>query len=309
MSTYTKLFNSILASTIWREPDHVRIVWITMLAMTDRNGLVEASIPGLADLARVPVEKCREAIEILMAPDIDSRTPDNEGRRIEKVNGGFVILNHAKYRDAMSADDRREYHRTYWHKRKGKYQDSTPTQQNSTHSTITQTTSTDSIHTDTDTDTDTDSVQRERERERAPDVAGGCPEIPPMSRKDFDTLADMRAVPKDCAEWFWNTHDARGWLDARGQPIRKVEPLLLNALRAWRSNQGPVGSAQQATVKIPSATDTILRQKEFERVVAAMRSIRDSYSDHQAWDAKDKRRYNQLVERKKELQKILGVTV
>lgn len=132
-----------------------------------------------------------------------------------------------------------------------------------------------------------------------------------MSRKDFDTLADMRNVPKDCADWFWNTHDARGWLDSRGQPIRKVEPLLLNALRAWRSNhkQGPVGVAQLTDTKQSSATDTILRQKEFDRVVAAMRSIRDSYSEHQAWDAKDKRRYNQLVERKKELKKILGVTV
>lgn len=163
--------------------------------------------------------------------------------------------------------------------------------------------------TDQQSESESESVQRERER--GPEIATGCAEIPPMSRKDFDALADMRAVPKDCAEWFWNTHDARGWLDARGQPIRKVEPLLLNALRAWRSNhkQGPVGSAQQATVKMPSATDTILRQKEFERVVAAMRSIRDSYSEHQAWDAKDRKRYNELVTRKKQLRELLGVLV
>ena len=163
--------------------------------------------------------------------------------------------------------------------------------------------------TDQQSESESESVLRERERE--PEIAGGCAEIPPMRRKDFDALADMRAVPKDCAEWFWNTHDARGWLDSRGQPIRKVEPLLLNALRAWRSNhkQGSVGSAQLPDTKQSSPTDTILRQKEFERVVAAMRSIRDSYSEHQSWDAKDKRRYNQLVERKKELKKILGVTV
>lgn len=161
----------------------------------------------------------------------------------------------------------------------------------------------------TDQQSESESVLRERERERGPEIAGGCPEIPPMSRKDFDALADMRAVPKDCADWFWNTHDARGWLDARGQPIRKVEPLLLNAMRAWRSKQGPVGSAQLTDTKQSSATDTILRQKEFERVVAAMRSIRDSYSEHQAWDAKDRKRYNELVARKKELRKVLGVLV
>ena len=68
----------------------------------------------------------------------------------------------------------------------------------------------------------------EREREFA--------ETPPMSRKDFGVMAEMRGVPKDCAEWFWNNCDARNWLDAMGQPIRKVEPLLMNALVKWRQN-------------------------------------------------------------------------
>lgn len=69
----------------------------------------------------------------------------------------------------------------------------------------------------------------ERERE--------FPETPPMSRKDFDAMAEMRAVPKDCAEWFWNTHDARNWLDTAGHPIRKVEPLLLNAKKNWSAKR------------------------------------------------------------------------
>ena len=41
MSSYTKLHNSLLASTIWREDDKTRLVWITLLVMTDRHGLVE----------------------------------------------------------------------------------------------------------------------------------------------------------------------------------------------------------------------------------------------------------------------------
>jgi uncharacterized protein YdaU (DUF1376 family) len=162
--------------------------------------------------------------------------------------------------------------------------------------------------TDQQSESESESVQREREK--APDIAGGCPEIPPMSRKDFDQLCDMRNVPKDCADWFWNTHDARGWLDSRGQPIRKVEPLLLNALKSWQSNATRTKPTQptQSTAK-PGGAETVLRQKEYERVIETMRSIRNSYSEHQSWDSKDKRRYNQLVERKKELQKILGVTV
>lgn len=105
-----KLFSSILASTIWREANHVRIVWITLLAMSDRHGLVECSIPGLADLARVTVDECRNAIDVLSSPDPDSRTKTNEGRRIEAVDGvGFLIINYETHRQKMSAEERREY--------------------------------------------------------------------------------------------------------------------------------------------------------------------------------------------------------
>jgi uncharacterized protein YdaU (DUF1376 family) len=63
------------------------------------------------------------------------------------------------------------------------------------------------------------------------------PEIPPMSRKDFDVMSEMRGVPKECAEWFWNVNDGRGWVDSKSNPIVKVEPLLLNALKSWRTKQ------------------------------------------------------------------------
>ena len=111
MPGYTKLFSSILASTIWRAPDKTRIVWITLLAMADKNGVAECSVPGLADLARVSVEDCRAAIAELQLPDPDSRTKEYEGRRIEPTDGGFLILNHPKYREKLNEDQRREYMR------------------------------------------------------------------------------------------------------------------------------------------------------------------------------------------------------
>jgi hypothetical protein len=70
-------------------------------------------------------------------------------------------------------------------------------------------------------------------------------ECPPMSRKDFDALAEMRAIPKECADWFWNIHDARNWLDNQGHPIRKVEPLLINAQNIWRAKNGKTPFAKQ----------------------------------------------------------------
>lgn len=108
MSGFNKIFPSLIHSTVWREPNHVRIVWMTMLAMADRDGVVEASIPGLADAARVSLPETEAALARLMEPDPYSRTPDHEGRRIEKVRGGWRLLNHAIYRERASAEEARE---------------------------------------------------------------------------------------------------------------------------------------------------------------------------------------------------------
>lgn len=118
--TFTKLFSSITESTVWCEPDRTRLVWITMLAMADRHGRVWASIPGLANRARVPTEDCRTALETFLAPDADSRTEDHEGRRIEPIDGGWKLLNHQKYRDIRDEESVKENKRKYMQNRRAK---------------------------------------------------------------------------------------------------------------------------------------------------------------------------------------------
>ncbi len=110
---YTKLFSEIVMSTVWREKDTTRLVWITMLALRNRHHIVEASIPGLADCARVSIKACRVALKILSDPDPDSRSQEQEGRRIESVDGGWFIINGEKYRRKMSEDERREKNAIY----------------------------------------------------------------------------------------------------------------------------------------------------------------------------------------------------
>lgn len=106
---FTKLFSSITDSTIWRESNHVRLVWITMLAKSDASGFVWASVPGLADSARVEINLCLEALEKLKGPDEWSRSKEHEGRRIEEVDGGWRLLNYDKYKKIRNAEERREY--------------------------------------------------------------------------------------------------------------------------------------------------------------------------------------------------------
>lgn len=109
MSGYTKLFSSILASSVWCEDDKTRLVWITMLAMADKDGVVEAAVPGLANTARVTVEDVLAALEKFKAPDPYSRSKDFDGRRIEDVRGGWKLLNHSFYRAKMGKEEMREY--------------------------------------------------------------------------------------------------------------------------------------------------------------------------------------------------------
>lgn len=89
-----------------------------MLAMADRKGRVWASIPGLANRARVSLEECEEALGKFQSPDTYSRTPDFEGRRIEKIDGGWQLLNYAKYREMRDEEARKEYKRDWIRERR-----------------------------------------------------------------------------------------------------------------------------------------------------------------------------------------------
>jgi len=90
-----------------------------------------------------------------------------------------------------------------------------------------------------------------------------------MTRTEFNTLCQLRAVPADCAEWFWNTHDAVNWLDGQKRPIQKVEPLLMRTLASWRaSGEAASGKATHGTSpatkrpKTPMDLKAIIQAKE-----------------------------------------------
>jgi hypothetical protein len=101
MDTWTPLFSSIIRSSIWSEPLHVRVVWVTLLAMKDKAGFVESTMPGIQRFAAVTIEECRDAIRVLEEPDPESKSSEHEGRRIQRVEGGWLILGHERYLKKM----------------------------------------------------------------------------------------------------------------------------------------------------------------------------------------------------------------
>jgi hypothetical protein len=110
---FTKLFSTILQSTIWTESLSTKVVWVTMLALADRKGRVMASIPGLARTAGVTIEECETAIACFLGPDRYSRTKANEGRRVSEMQGGWVLLNYEEYRKLQDEETIRESKRQW----------------------------------------------------------------------------------------------------------------------------------------------------------------------------------------------------
>ena len=96
---FVKVYGTILDSSIWYEKDATRILWITMLAMADSTGYIEAATPGLAGRARISLEDCEESLTLFQSPDKHSKNQEYEGRRVEKVDRGWQLLNYQDYRD------------------------------------------------------------------------------------------------------------------------------------------------------------------------------------------------------------------
>jgi hypothetical protein len=70
-------------------------------------GFVQASGPGIVRRAIVDDQEGKKALKRLSEPEEESRSHDFEGRRMVRIDGGYVILNFQKFRDRdYSAADR-----------------------------------------------------------------------------------------------------------------------------------------------------------------------------------------------------------
>lgn len=121
---YAKLFSSLLSSSIWSEDSDTCKVWITLIALADREGYVFGSVAGIARICALPVEKIEEAMTKFISPDRHSadlnREPERDGSRIEAIDGGWRLINYEYYRDLVDADVRRAQYRQAQRKRRQK---------------------------------------------------------------------------------------------------------------------------------------------------------------------------------------------
>ena len=112
MDLYTKLAQTIVYSSLWSEDAEICKLWITFLALKDLDGVVMHNLTGISRLTGISLEKCLAAVTKFESPDPLSTTPDEEGRRLVKLEGGgWYVVNHDKYQEIGWSEEKKEKNR------------------------------------------------------------------------------------------------------------------------------------------------------------------------------------------------------
>ena len=116
---YVKLFETMYTGSMYGAGLHVFALWPWILAHKDENGYVEINPDFVAPQLGCDAQQVRDALDYLMQPDPNSRSKEEQGRRLVKVSQfGYQVVNHEKYR--LRGKDRAAYWREYREKKKAK---------------------------------------------------------------------------------------------------------------------------------------------------------------------------------------------
>lgn len=111
---FAKLFASLYQGTL-RGRAHEILVFTNLIAHCDPEGYVDKHFKAISEEVGITVDEVKAAIEKLEAPDPESRSPEEDGRRIVRIDDhrvwGWRIVNYGKYRRIRDEADRREQNR------------------------------------------------------------------------------------------------------------------------------------------------------------------------------------------------------
>jgi hypothetical protein len=111
---YVKLFASIYQGTL-RGNSHGLLVFTNLLAHSTAEGIADIHPRAIAEETGLTVDQVRAALDVLESPDYESRSPEEQGRRIVRTDEhrawGWRIVNYVKYRNIKNEADRREQNR------------------------------------------------------------------------------------------------------------------------------------------------------------------------------------------------------
>lgn len=98
-SNWTPLWSDILRSSLWvvERPNlkEVKILWVTILALKDSDGIVRAAVPGLAKESGLTLEETLGALKVLEEPDPWSSCKKEGGRRLLRTGDSeWKVVSH-----------------------------------------------------------------------------------------------------------------------------------------------------------------------------------------------------------------------
>lgn len=100
---FVKLYASIFGSSLMDEDLPTRWLFVCFLIEADAEGFVRCqTTKAAARLANMTEDQAARALAALAAPDPESTSPEEGGRRILRAEGGWVCVNHGKYREMLS---------------------------------------------------------------------------------------------------------------------------------------------------------------------------------------------------------------
>jgi hypothetical protein len=108
---YAKIFSQIYDSSIVENPE-LRFTFMDLLVLADPDGVVDMTHEAISRRTNRPIEIIRSTIQELESPDPRSRTKDDQGRRLRRLDDhrdwGWVIINYDRFRDIATEAQRRE---------------------------------------------------------------------------------------------------------------------------------------------------------------------------------------------------------
>lgn len=108
---FAKIFRQIFESSIAEHPS-VRFTFMDLLVLADPNGVVDMTHESIARITNRPLDEIRATIAALEGPDPRSRTPDEDGARLRRLDDhrdwGWIIVNYDRFREIASEEQRRE---------------------------------------------------------------------------------------------------------------------------------------------------------------------------------------------------------
>ena len=104
---WVKVYRSLWDGTLGCQPEAC-FVFLFMLAHCDPDGIIEMTPKAIAARSGFDIEAVKRAIQVLEQPDPESRTPNEDGRRIVPLDHhrswGWRIVNYKQYRDMTDAE-------------------------------------------------------------------------------------------------------------------------------------------------------------------------------------------------------------